>query len=529
MFGNNNFVALRLSTTCNRQLRTIQRNHTTWTGIGRPRTNVAHTCEPQDGFFVALITINHEKSKGRSWGSKVVLFELNTTNSNTCALQLLHPHPLLSRTLRFGSIPSFLDSVSGRTKLIYLGTSRAMSSSSHVLPTPLENKYMKPPDSFQLSPIGDVTANSASSNSIKSAGKMLSSTSECPDDILFSSASQHDRQYQEPHFVSQTLDDNVSEIHSTTFISQSEDISWGPDPFQDILGFPENVSVQHDQVENSACYINGDNVKKSDFGEWVDQLMSIDDSLHPTWSQLLGDDNVAEPKPKPKASQVSLQQHIPSGEVVCNSASTAPQTKPRMRWTPELHEAFVEAVNQLGGSEKATPKGVLNLMKVEGLTIYHVKSHLQKYRTARYKPESPEGTSEKKVTPIEEMKSLDLKTSKGITEALRLQMELQKRLHEQLEIQRKLQIQIEDQGKRLQVMFEKQREMGDSKAKGSSSCPLDEPSVAPSDAVETSNKEFDKFEHMPQEDTFTKQMAGESEQVINEDEAAPPTKRVKSS
>uniref|UniRef100_A0ACD5UTF5 Uncharacterized protein n=1 Tax=Avena sativa TaxID=4498 RepID=A0ACD5UTF5_AVESA len=53
---------------------------------------------------------------------------------------------------------------------------------------------------------------------------------------------------------------------------------------------------------------------------------------------------------------------------------------PRMHWTAELHSSFLQAIGCLGGERHATPKLVLRLMGVKGLTIAHVKSHLQMYR-----------------------------------------------------------------------------------------------------------------------------------------------------
>lgn len=149
---------------------------------------------------------------------------------------------------------------------------------------------------------------------------------------------------------------------------------------------------------------------------------------------------------------------ISGGSNPNSNASLA--SKQRLRWTHELHERFVDAVAQLGGPDRATPKGVLRVMGVQGLTIYHVKSHLQKYRLAKYLPDSSsDGKKVDKKETGDMLSNLDGSSGMQITEALKLQMEVQKRLHEQLEVQRQLQLRIEAQGKYLKKIIEEQQRL----------------------------------------------------------------------
>ncbi|XP_056159893.1 protein PHR1-LIKE 3 isoform X1 [Syzygium oleosum] len=77
---------------------------------------------------------------------------------------------------------------------------------------------------------------------------------------------------------------------------------------------------------------------------------------------------------------------VPPGTMSRQPSAVRPYVRsktPRLRWTPDLHQCFMHAVERLGGEDRATPKMVLQIMGVKGLTISHVKSHLQMYRSMK--------------------------------------------------------------------------------------------------------------------------------------------------
>ncbi|KAI3518777.1 hypothetical protein L1887_07590 [Cichorium endivia] len=170
------------------------------------------------------------------------------------------------------------------------------------------------------------------------------------------------------------------------------------------------------------------------------------------------------------------KQMFPQGESGRNNSEVvlSCDAKPRLKWTPQLHERFIEAVNQLGGANKATPKSVLKVMGIQGLTLYHLKSHLQKYRISKNLCGQPNDDGANKISLTPQAKDrmdktngintsishVGPQTNKNlhINEALQMQTEVQRRLHEQLEVQRHLQLRIEAQGKYLEAVLEKAQE-----------------------------------------------------------------------
>ncbi|KAK3121782.1 hypothetical protein QOZ80_8BG0660860 [Eleusine coracana subsp. coracana] len=142
--------------------------------------------------------------------------------------------------------------------------------------------------------------------------------------------------------------------------------------------------------------------------------------------------------------------------------------RPRLRWTRELHERFVLAVSEVGGADKATPKSVMRAMAIKGLTLHHLKSHLQKYRLAvsrglgAWPAGNGEGQNDRSSSSESQLDEYDEDTdhrafadddSSSSRSVAWMQREVQRNLQEQMEVQRHLQLRIEAQGRYLESVL----------------------------------------------------------------------------
>ncbi|CAE6246849.1 unnamed protein product [Arabidopsis arenosa] len=81
---------------------------------------------------------------------------------------------------------------------------------------------------------------------------------------------------------------------------------------------------------------------------------------------------------EPYYGKSSRRHSIKEPEIVQESRTR--KNHGRVVWSHELHQKFLNAIDQLGGNEKAIPKKIHAVMNVEGLTRLNVATHLQKYR-----------------------------------------------------------------------------------------------------------------------------------------------------
>ncbi|PHT31029.1 hypothetical protein CQW23_27366 [Capsicum baccatum] len=206
-----------------------------------------------------------------------------------------------------------------------------------------------------------------SASKSRTVGHLLSLTSGPHKDFNFcSTSSQESRQHNYPFISSKasaaTCRSSLSSIHSTSFDNWpigNDSNSSGKDAYHDLINFPTNDPVQNGQVESLAVVMPSDNqAKRSDWQEWADQLINDDDDggLGSSWNDILVDISPPEIKFLETSEVLACESHIlPSPAAVVAAASsgqscpvgspssTTALTKPRMRWTPELHEVFVEA------------------------------------------------------------------------------------------------------------------------------------------------------------------------------------------
>ncbi|OAP07108.1 hypothetical protein AXX17_AT2G05100 [Arabidopsis thaliana] len=128
--------------------------------------------------------------------------------------------------------------------------------------------------------------------------------------------------------------------------------------------------------ENPSTYVHH-HTKKASMVLSEQEIEVILQSNKETYNEKL------EKNTKENAEKVGIEEGNGSSSKITPCIFYTSDEKARLRWSSDLHDCFVNAVEKLGGPNKATPKSVKEAMEVEGIALHHVKSHLQKFRLGK--------------------------------------------------------------------------------------------------------------------------------------------------
>ncbi|KAL4197867.1 hypothetical protein AMTRI_Chr04g190440 [Amborella trichopoda] len=148
-------------------------------------------------------------------------------------------------------------------------------------------------------------------------------------------------------------------------------------------------------------------------------------------------------------------------------------TKPMLKWTPELHQLFLDTVARLGGLDEVSPKVMVRAMGIPGLTVFHLKSHLQRERYKRAKAQGlvhsrslrnamsngdPWIQSMDAMGGIRRMRGAIFPPDENIRmeeEAIQKPISMKREMLQRIEVQKHLKLRMEAQTRYLQTVLER--------------------------------------------------------------------------